>query len=145
MVERREQLARRRAAMGFTQETLAEHLDMERSAVARWEQGTGTPQPRNRPALAAALDVSREELNNLLDGKPNGLSRPADHSQMLPSSRSVVDEFTSPDRKPIDQSSVVDPPWTIAGTMRVLHQLAGGPVDRREFLTITGGALTGLA
>jgi transcriptional regulator with XRE-family HTH domain len=144
MPERREKLARRRAAMGFTQETHAEHLGLERSTVARWEQGTGTPLAINRPDLAKALDVSPDELNRLLGLEP-GLFHPADHSQIPLGSRSVVGEFTSPDRNPIDPASVVDPPWTVAGALRVLHQLAGGSVDRREFLTITGGALTGLA
>ncbi|HWD79609.1 MAG TPA: helix-turn-helix transcriptional regulator [Kribbella sp.] len=49
MATRRDGLARRRAAMGFTQETLAEHLGLERSTVGRWERGTGTPQPWNSP------------------------------------------------------------------------------------------------
>src|SRR5882672_11230733 len=129
MVERREQLARRRAAMGFTQETLAVHLEMERSAIARWEQGTGTPQPRNRPALAAALDVSREELNHLLDGAPP--CQPADRVQLLDAARSVVTELTWPDWHPAGQADVVDPPWSLTGTRQVLHQIAGGPVDRR--------------
>jgi hypothetical protein len=130
--------------MGFTQETLAERLGLERSTVARWEQGTGTPLAINRPDLAKALDVSPDELNHLLGLEPTGVFHPVGHSQMVHGSRSVVGEFISPDRNAVDPASVVDPPWTVAGALRVLQQL-GGPVDRRDFLTITGGALTGLA
>ena len=42
-------LGARRKALGLTQESLAEQLRVERSTVARWEQGTATPRPR-RPA-----------------------------------------------------------------------------------------------
>lgn len=48
--------------MGFTQDTLAERLGLERSTVGRWERGTGTPQPWNQPDLAKALDLSRDAL-----------------------------------------------------------------------------------
>jgi transcriptional regulator with XRE-family HTH domain len=68
MASRREGLARRRAAMGFTQESLAEHLGIERSTVGRWERGTGTPLPWNQPDLARALDVSLDTLDSLLAG-----------------------------------------------------------------------------
>jgi hypothetical protein len=57
--------------MGFTQEKLAEHLGLERSTVARWEQGAGTPQPWNRPDLAKALNVSHERLEELLSDPVN--------------------------------------------------------------------------
>src|SRR2546430_4451845 len=113
MSERREKLARRRAAMGFTQETLAEQLGLDRSTVARWEQGTGTPLAINRPDLAKALDLTPDELNDLLSLEPTAVFRPGDHSQMPLMSRSVVSEFTSPDRNSIDPASVVDPPWTV--------------------------------
>ncbi|ONI71155.1 hypothetical protein ALI144C_52520 [Actinosynnema sp. ALI-1.44] len=128
--------------MGFTQETLAEHLGLERSTVGRWERGTGTPQPWNQPDLAKALDVSRDALADLLDPDPV-VSRPS-RMEAFDGAGSVVSEFNWSDRHPAGSASVLDPPWTITGTTRVLHQVAGGPMDRREFLTITGGALTGL-
>jgi len=67
MATRRDGLAQRRAAMGFTQETLAERLGTERSTVGRWERGTGTPQPWNQPDLAKALELSPEALADLLN------------------------------------------------------------------------------
>lgn len=66
MATRRKGLARRRAAMGFTQESLAEHLGIDRSTVGRWERGTLTPQPWNQPDLARALKISLDALDALL-------------------------------------------------------------------------------
>lgn len=68
MATRREGLARRRAAMGFTQESLAERLGIERSTVGRWERGTMTPMAWNQPDLARALDISLDTLDSLLAG-----------------------------------------------------------------------------
>lgn len=66
MATRRDGLARRRAALGFTQETLAECLGIERSTVGRWERGTMTPLPWNQPDLAKALELSPEALAEIL-------------------------------------------------------------------------------
>ncbi|MEU7488084.1 helix-turn-helix transcriptional regulator [Streptomyces sp. NPDC042319] len=56
----------RRRAVGFTQESLAEAMNVERSTVSRWESGRVAPQPYVRPRLAAKLKVSVEELSDLL-------------------------------------------------------------------------------
>lgn len=66
MAARRERLAQRRMAMGFSQEKLAEYLGVERSTIGRWEGGKATPQPWNRPKLAQLLRISIEELAELL-------------------------------------------------------------------------------
>ena len=145
MSVRRDKLAQRRVAMGFSQESLAERLGVDRTTVGRWETGMGAPLATLRPDLAKALDLTLDELNNLLDPESTALGSPANHSQILHGARSVDSEFTSPDWTPIDPASVVDPPWTVAGALRVLHALSGGSVDRRAFLSITGGTLTGLA
>src|SRR5918995_4599499 len=63
----RHSLGARRKALGLTQESLAELLRVERSTVARWEQGTATPRPWYRRRLADALDLSPDELTRLLD------------------------------------------------------------------------------
>ncbi|GLY69712.1 helix-turn-helix domain-containing protein [Amycolatopsis taiwanensis] len=68
MTNRRDALAARREAMGFTQESFAIRLNVELSTVGRWERGTLTPQPWRRPRIAAALGVSLEQLNELLTG-----------------------------------------------------------------------------
>lgn len=144
MAARRDGLARRRAAMGFTQDTLAECLGLERSTVGRWERGTGTPQPWNQPDLAKALDLSRDALATLLGpdqlaGPPNG------RTSELEVAHDVGAAFNWPDWHQAGQASVLEPPWSITGTMQVLHEVAGGTMDRRGFLIITGASLAGVA
>jgi transcriptional regulator with XRE-family HTH domain len=65
---KRNLLARRRKALGLTQQALAALLDVDRSTVARWERGEATPLPWARPRLATALRVSVSELEELLAG-----------------------------------------------------------------------------
>ncbi|MGH3630024.1 MAG: helix-turn-helix domain-containing protein [Sciscionella sp.] len=77
MATRRDGLARRRAAMGFTLETLAERLGIERSTVGRWERGTMTPLPWNQPDLAKALELSPKALADLLRNRDSTTSPPA--------------------------------------------------------------------
>jgi transcriptional regulator with XRE-family HTH domain len=78
MATRREGLARRRAAVGFTQESLAECLGLDRSTVGRWERGIETPQPWNQPDLAGALKISLETLDVLLSGAALPAVSPSD-------------------------------------------------------------------
>lgn len=66
VANRREALAARREAMGFTQEGFAVRLGVELSTVGRWERGTLTPQPWRRPQIAQVLGVSLERLEQLL-------------------------------------------------------------------------------
>src|SRR5215469_15267230 len=54
---RRDRLARRRKALGLTQEDLAGLLHVERSTVYRWERGECEPLPWIWPKLARALEV----------------------------------------------------------------------------------------
>jgi transcriptional regulator with XRE-family HTH domain len=63
---RRHRLAMRRKAVGLSQERLAEVMDVDRSTVVRWERADTDPQPWHRPRLAAALNISVEELAELL-------------------------------------------------------------------------------
>lgn len=59
-------LVRTRKTAGYTQESFAEALGVDRSTVARWEAGDHEPLPYVRPKMARLLDVSRDELNELL-------------------------------------------------------------------------------
>ena len=63
---RRLRLAARREQVGLSQRKLAERLGVERSTVARWEDGTRTPQASWRPGLARLLRVSLDGLEILL-------------------------------------------------------------------------------
>lgn len=66
MVRPRSPLADFRQAAGYTQEGFAETLGVDRGTVSRWERGTQSPQPWQRPDLAAALAVSLDRLGDLL-------------------------------------------------------------------------------
>jgi transcriptional regulator with XRE-family HTH domain len=66
MPMRRTRFAARRKAVGFSQDQLAERLKVDRSTVARWDCGETEPQPWIRPRIAKALQVSLEELDELL-------------------------------------------------------------------------------
>src|SRR6266568_3711497 len=66
LAPRRHRLAQRRKAIGFTQEALADHLEVERTTVRRWESGETDPQPWTRPKIAKALRLSPEQLDELL-------------------------------------------------------------------------------
>ena len=68
MPAKRQRFAARRKAVGFSQEQLAERLDIDRSTVARWESGETEPQPWIRPRLARVLQVSLNQLDHLLAG-----------------------------------------------------------------------------
>jgi transcriptional regulator with XRE-family HTH domain len=67
MAAKRVRLAQRRKAAGYSQEKLAERLGVERSTVVRWETAETEPQPWARPKLAAVLQVTGNELQELLD------------------------------------------------------------------------------
>lgn len=69
MARRRQRLAKRRQAVGLTQEALAEGLGVDRSTIVRWEAGTASPQAWMRPSLAAAIHITIEELASLLAGR----------------------------------------------------------------------------
>jgi transcriptional regulator with XRE-family HTH domain len=68
MAVKRRRLAARRRALGFTQESLAECLGVHPTTVRRWESGRidRGPQPWVRRKLAEHLQVSAEELEELL-------------------------------------------------------------------------------
>lgn len=58
--------AARRKAVGLSQDQLAERLRVDRSTVARWEAGESEPQPRLRPRLMKMLQLSPDQLDELL-------------------------------------------------------------------------------
>ncbi|WP_198667340.1 helix-turn-helix domain-containing protein [Glycomyces dulcitolivorans] len=65
----------RRAAMGFTQESFARELEVDDSTVRGWESGRHAPQPQFRKRIAAALQVSLAELDDLLNGQDLNVGR----------------------------------------------------------------------
>ena len=57
-----EKLVKLRKANGYTQEALAEMLDVSRQAVARWESGETTPELRLLPKICEIYKVSADYL-----------------------------------------------------------------------------------
>lgn len=65
-MSKRERLARRRTALGYSQEKFAEAANVATSTVVRWETGRATPLPYQYPKLARLLKVTTEALADLL-------------------------------------------------------------------------------
>ncbi|MGH3901527.1 MAG: helix-turn-helix transcriptional regulator, partial [Pseudonocardiaceae bacterium] len=78
-----------RKAAGYTQESFAEALGVDRSTVVRWEAADHEPSPYLWPKIARLLSVSRDELIELLRLPPSvpggdmvptvGSGEPSDH------------------------------------------------------------------
>ena len=61
-------IAELRKKQGFTQQQLADRLNLSNKTISKWESGSGSPDISNLPLLAKALEVSVDEL---LNGKLN--------------------------------------------------------------------------
>ncbi|AKH84362.1 hypothetical protein AA958_21600 [Streptomyces sp. CNQ-509] len=66
MADRRDRLARRMKACGYSQERLAHALSVDRTTVGRWVRGEAAPQGFLWPRLARLLKVTPAELEGLL-------------------------------------------------------------------------------
>jgi transcriptional regulator with XRE-family HTH domain len=65
-----------RKEAGFkTQKALAEHMGVQRGAVAKWEVGLSQPTIEAIPILAKALNVSTDEVIEAVS-KDNGKEKP---------------------------------------------------------------------
>lgn len=51
-----------REQAGFPQQYLAQHLDVSRMSISRWERGEAVPAADNLPKLAQLFSVTIEEL-----------------------------------------------------------------------------------
>lgn len=58
----------RREALGFSQETLAEHCGFDRTYISMLERGTRNPSLMNVVKLAKGLGTSVSDLTKALDG-----------------------------------------------------------------------------
>ncbi len=125
---KRLRLIQRRKALGYTQEGLAEQLGCERTTVIRWERAETEPQPWVRPRLTKLLQLTAEELSELL----------ADVAD-VPGKR---EGFTLVTSIPLDFS------LSAAYTVRIMEGFSAHDIaSRREALAslavITGTALLG--
>jgi transcriptional regulator with XRE-family HTH domain len=76
-MRRRTALIRRRKALGFSQISLSQVVECNRTTVQSWELGKSHVTPEYRPRLATALQLSLPELDALLNGEDD----PANLSQ----------------------------------------------------------------
>ena len=52
----------KRKALGYTQQTLADKLNVSFQAVSKWENGTNYPEMEMLPMIAGVLDTSIDSL-----------------------------------------------------------------------------------
>ncbi|WP_280463177.1 helix-turn-helix domain-containing protein [Nocardia carnea] len=118
-----------RAALWDTQVQFAERIGCSVDAVGKWERNGAAI--TLRPKYSECMNTSYRKL---------------DDKQLAHFDAALRDRrgFGLPDREHSVRIGTLDSAWSIRATMQVLHEVAEGSMDRREFLTITGGALTGL-
>ncbi|MFL6142512.1 MAG: helix-turn-helix transcriptional regulator [Labedaea sp.] len=107
MTLRRLRLARRRKALGHSQEDLAALVGVDRTTIIRWERAETEPQPWLRRKLANHLHLTPEELSELLeaiadvpgrgDGHPLLSSVPLDFSLVSGHAVQVMEGFSAHD------------------------------------------------
>ncbi len=135
MAAKRHRLVKRRKAVGLTQEALAERLGVDSKTVRRWESGETVdgPQPRLRPKLAHYLQVSGEQLDELLDEDPD-LS---DHGGSLPGSvlPQLSDESEKHDLVNLDGPATIFCPVVVDG--RVLLAPFDGHINASIWKTMS--------
>ncbi|WP_326704633.1 helix-turn-helix domain-containing protein [Streptomyces cyaneofuscatus] len=86
-------LAERRRALGYSQEELAQLLGVDRTTVGRWESGRVYPQPPQRRGLAAALEVSLEELDAFLSPPRSAARETVGHRSSEPPNAGDPDDM----------------------------------------------------
>lgn len=153
MASKRVRLAQRRKAAGFTQERLAEHLGVERSTVVRWETAETEPQPWVRPKLAAALKVTPEELQTLLDDVTIIQAKPSERMSYVlehPSSVDLVAVAYLHERiRQLDEqydkapsTALLDPAGQVHGQVKFLRENATNPRARRALFEVEAESAT---
>lgn len=65
-MQARLRLVQRRKALGYSQESLAQTLGVDRTTIGRWERRQTTPEPYFLPRLCRVLRLSPDELTAML-------------------------------------------------------------------------------
>jgi len=153
MATKRIRLAQHRRAAGFTQESLAELLGVERSTVGRWESAETEPQAYLRPKLARALKVGRDELQALLDDITVTDTKPSDRMTYAlenPASADlVVVAYLHERLRQLDESydqeastGLLGRAGQLHGQVRYLRENAGNPRVRRALYEVEADSAT---
>lgn len=156
MASKRIRLAQRRKSAGFTQESLAERLGVERSTIVRWETAETEPQPWVRPKLAAALKVSLEALQTMLDDVTITQAKPSERMSYVlehPSSVDLVAVAYLHERiRQLDEqydkapsTALLGPAGHIHGQVKFLREQVSNPRARRALFEVEAEAATVMA
>jgi len=129
MPMKRAAFAARRKAVGLSQDQLADRLRVDRSTVVRWEGGESEPQPRQRPRLAKVLQISTEQLDELLaEAVETSVAveavvlppwRPVDGGHLVPAVR-------QPTQVPLSETDIVVVRGMVESLTAADHQFGGG-------------------
>ncbi|MFD3488799.1 helix-turn-helix transcriptional regulator [Streptomyces sp. NPDC058665] len=153
MASKRIRLAQRRKSAGFTQETLAEHLGVERSTVGRWESAETEPQAWLRPKLARAFKITSDELQAALDDVTIIQTRPSDRVNYAlenPASADLmVVAYLHERLRQLDESydqasstSLLGPAGHVHGQVKFLRENAANPRVRRALYEVEADSAT---
>ncbi|WP_028810226.1 helix-turn-helix transcriptional regulator [Streptomyces sp. 351MFTsu5.1] len=153
MAAKRIRFAQRRKSAGWTQESLAEFLGVERSTVGRWESADTEPQAYIRPKLARALKVSRDELQALLDDivvtDTSSRDRMTYVLENPASADLVVVAYLHERLRQLDESydqqsstSLLGRAGQLHGQVRFLRENAGSPRVRRALYEVEADSAT---
>lgn len=153
MASRRVRLAQRRKSAGYSQEKLAERLGIERSTVVRWETAESEPQPWMRPKLAAALQVTSDELQMLFDDVTVTQAKPSERMSYVlehPSSVDLVAVAYLHERiRQLDEqydrapsTALLGPAGQMHGQVKFLRESASNPRVRKALFEVEAESAT---
>ncbi|WP_405541509.1 helix-turn-helix domain-containing protein [Streptomyces phaeochromogenes] len=153
MAAKRMRLAQRRKSAGYSQEKLAERLGVERSTVVRWETAESEPQPWVRPKLAAALNVTLDELQSLLRDVTVIQAQPSERMSYVlehPSSVDLVAVAYLHERiRQLDErydrapsTALLGPAGQVHGQVKFLREKATNPRVRKALFEVEAESAT---
>ncbi|GCB48470.1 helix-turn-helix transcriptional regulator [Streptomyces sp. NL15-2K] len=153
MAAKRMRLAQRRKSAGYSQDKLAERLGIERSTVVRWETAESEPQPWVRPKLAAALNVTLDELESLLDDVTVIQVKPSERMSYVlehPSSVDLVAVAYLHERiRQLDErydrapsTALLGPAGQVHGQVKFLRENATNPRVRKALFEVEAESAT---
>lgn len=124
-------MAKRRRAVGLSQDALADRLGVDRTTVSRWERGATEPQLALRCRLANVLDITLDDLNGLLAtaSTPDPSRRPG----AMGRTNRPDPPAHQPSMFPFDDHALIDD--AING-LRAALSTAKDPVHRRALLRL---------
>lgn len=79
-----ENLPKRRKELNFSQEQLADKMNVTRQTISKWENGTAMPDLKKITELADFFDISMDELlGTPLNNKTDGASVNTDQNENI--------------------------------------------------------------